>query len=160
MQSQSSTPLPLPLPPAWQLLTALIAYVYRALSPRTPAMLFRNWWLTTSFFVGNAVHDSYAQRDHSGRRPHFARVHVDLRQQGFFSLAARLARDERLWVDTTWMRELSELVVEDNHSSSNRSLWRRTPGQLARRSRCRSNCTWPFGWVSRWSYLNARLRVL
>ena len=29
----------------------------------------------------------------------------------------------------------------------------------ARRSRCRSNCTWPFGWVSRWSYLNARLRV-
>ena len=33
---------------------------------------------------------------HSGRRPHFARVHVDLRQQGFFSLADRLARDERL----------------------------------------------------------------
>ena len=51
---------------------------------------------------------------HSGRRPHFACVHVDLRQQGFFSLAARLARDGRLWVDTTWMRELSELVVEDN----------------------------------------------
>ena len=33
---------------------------------------------------------------HSARRPHFARVHVDLRQQGFFSLAARLARDGRL----------------------------------------------------------------
>ena len=33
---------------------------------------------------------------HSGRRPHFARIHVDLRQQGFFSLAARLARDGRL----------------------------------------------------------------
>ena len=62
---------------------------------------------------------------HSGRRPHFARIHVDLRQ--FFSLAARLASDGRLRVDTTWMRELSELVVEDNHSSSNRSLWRRTP---------------------------------
>ena len=31
---------------------------------------------------------------------------------------------------------------------------------LTRRSRCRSNCTWPFGWVSRWSYINARLRVL
>ena len=25
---------------------------------------------------------------HSGRRPHFARIHVDLRQQGFFSQAA------------------------------------------------------------------------
>ena len=47
---------------------------------------------------------------HSGLRPHFARIHVDLRQQGFFSLAARLARDGHLWVDTTWMRELSELV--------------------------------------------------
>ena len=31
---------------------------------------------------------------------------------------------------------------------------------VSRRSRCRSNCTWPFGWVSQWSYLNARLRVL
>ena len=30
---------------------------------------------------------------------------------------------------------------------------------VSRRSRCRSNCTWPFGWVSRWSYLNARLRA-
>ena len=72
---------------------------------------------------------------HSGRRPHFARVHVDLRRQGFFSLAARLARDGRLWVDTTWMRELSELVVEDNHTFSNRSLWRRTPGRLVCRAK-------------------------
>ena len=34
-------------------------------------------------------------------------------------LAWRVTHDGRLWVNTTWMR-----VVEDNHSSSNRSLWR------------------------------------
>ena len=30
----------------------------------------------------------------------------------------------------------------------------------SRRSRRRSNCTWPFGWVSRRSYLSTRLRIL
>ena len=65
-----------------------------------------------------------------GGRTSHAFTPISVTAQGFFSLAARLARDERLWVDTTWMRELSELVVEDNHSSSNRSLWRWTLGRL------------------------------
>ena len=42
------------------------------------------------FFVGNAVHDSHAQRAAAALRT------GSRRSQGFFSLAARLARDRRV----------------------------------------------------------------
>ena len=53
-----------------------LRYVHRALSPRTPAMLFRNWWSTTTVFLSGTTSMTVM---HSGRRPHFARVHTDLR---------------------------------------------------------------------------------
>ena len=76
---------------------SLLRYVFsRAVFTGTTAMLLRNrqWlaflWATQLMTV-----------IHGGLQ--FRRVHVDLRR-GFFLLAVRLARDERLWVDATLLK--------------------------------------------------------
>ena len=63
MQGNSSTPLPA-LPPVWQLLTALCL---SSSFSSNPAMLFRNWWSTTTSFLSGTPSMTV-----SGRRPHFA----------------------------------------------------------------------------------------
>ena len=89
-------------------------------------MLFDN----DELFVGNAVDDSQARR-----------AAASLRTRSRWSpsrvlLAGGSLGGWRMSVSRHNMnltRELSELVVEDNHSSLTRSLWRRTPGRLVSR---------------------------
>ena len=117
---------PSPQPPAWQILTALC--LSSSFSSNT-CDAFHNWWSKmTSFCLERCPWQSCTAG--GGRTSHaFTSIFVS---KG--SIRWRLA-----WCVTDVCESTQHecenfpnwwLILEDNHSSSNRSLWRWTPGRL------------------------------